>query len=341
MPDVILGEVVNSKSWLKAAQLERVESAYLHALRVAGLLIATLCLIAAIVFAANASWRLFVKTDIQPEATAVDTNSIALAIAAERDESKSSTSANDSISVAHDVFKKNVWPKYYDIYKTAHQKHLNSADTLISSDDLMAALSYDLATYRQAMASSDEAEVMESYYAQRILRMINSKSYQDVALKHVAEVIAAPAVQTRLTQYKGASKSEQRCTTTPRSERVYQTCGYYYVYDCSYTRTVQDRRCEAVFPESVLTPVAAFEQADRLFAEEWMSDEDMKSDVAADIRAERMETRSKIAPNLQMALAIIGGFFIVMFFFLLVAIERHLRPAKPNAQVETKTENND
>lgn len=103
------------------------------------------------------------------------------------------------------------------------------------------------------------------------------------------------------------------------------SCGYYYVYDCSFTRTVQDRRCEAVFPETVMTPAAAFERADAVFASNWLADEALKRNDAAETSSKRQLLRDGIGPRLHLAVLVIGGFFTVMFFFLLVAIERHLR----------------
>lgn len=311
---------MKKKPWLNAARLERVETAYLQALRVAGLLIATLCLIAALFFAGDAAWRFFVKTDVAPEPTAVDSAILAQQVAAPpSNDSNNSGGEADPFKTAHDAFKKEFWPKYYAIYHRAYQQNRNTADTLISSDDMLAVLGYDLDQYRAAFEN-------DSFNATSVKRMVNDKAYQEAALTHVSQVMTASPVQARLNAYKTATKSEQRCTTTPRTERVYRTCGYYYVYDCSYTRTVQDRRCEAVFPETVLTPAAAFERADAVFASAWIGDEEAKQSEADSKRAERELTRMGIGPRIQMALMIIGGFFTVMFFFLLVAIERHLRP---------------
>ncbi|WP_297801085.1 hypothetical protein [uncultured Brevundimonas sp.] len=315
------------KSWFKAERLERVEIAYLHALRVGGLLIATLCLIAALFFAGNAAWRLFINTEVAPDATSVDTAQLAQLVASPpASGSDSSASSTDPIKAAHDKFKKDFWPKYYAIYERAYQQNRNTADSKVSSDDMLAVLGYDFDTYKASQAS-------DSYGALVVDRMVEDANYQATALKHVGEIMAAAPVQARLNSYKVATKSEQRCTTTPRTQRVNQVCGYYYVYDCSYTRTVQDRRCEAVFPESVMTPAAAFERADATFADAWLADEGAKAATAADETSRRQAQRAQIGPNLQLALIIIGGFFTVMFFFLLVAIERHLRARKAAAVV--------
>lgn len=318
---------MRNKSWLKSGRLERVEAAYLQALRVAGLLIATLCLIAALFFAGNALWRLTVSTDVKPEQTAVNTANIAQKVVNTEDASTAvSSGSTDTARQVHDAFKKDVWPKYYAIYDSAFQNNRNRADSKVSSDDMMAQMGYDLDTYKQAYDAEGE------FGSERIIRMVTDPSYQSAALKHVTEVMGSNAVKAKLNSYKAATKSEQKCSSTPRSVYVSRICGnYYYSYECGSTQTVYDRQCEAVFPDSIITPAIAFARADVLFAIDWLSDEETKAAIANAEREERMLTRAGIGPNLQLALVIIAGFFVVMFFFLLVAIERHLRPHKAEA----------
>ncbi len=300
----------------------------MQALRIAGLVIATLCLVSAIGFTANAAWRLAVRTDVRAEPTTVDSAAIAQQIVAQSNPNDKSENDQNSDPVERDynLFKKNFWPKYYAIYRNSHSENSNKSDAVISSQDLMDQLGYTQDFYRQTLENKDFGEA--ALYAERIKRMVSDTAYQTAALKHVAEAMKAPILKPKMEAYKTATKSEQRCTTTPRTERITQQCGYYYVYDCSYNRTVEDRRCEAVFPESVLTPVMAFAQADMIFAERWLGDEAAKIEAANIERTKRQTTRAAIGPNLQLALMIISGFFVVMFFFLLVAIERHLRPKK-------------
>lgn len=326
-----MGNILKRKNWLSTDRLERIETAYLQALRIAGLLVATLCLLGALFFAGDALWRFAVKTEVTPEATAVDTAELARQVATQPT-SQGGADENDYVKKAHDTFKKDVWPKYYAIYKRAFEQYPNAADKLISSDDMMAALNYDLDTYRAATEDSDPAGEAEA-----VRRMVTNGAYQQAALAHVTEIMSAAPVVAKLNSYKTATKSEQRCTTTPRTEYVPRVCGYYYVYDCSYTRTVRDRRCEAVFPDSVMTPAAVFERADAVFASNWLGDEAMKQMAAEEESTKRQLLRDGIGPRMQLALMIIGGFFTVMFFFLLVAIERHLRPKKPVAEKTAET----
>ena len=308
------------KKWFSGDRLDRIETAYLQALRIAGLVVATLCLLGALFFVGDALWRVAVKTDVDPEPTAVDVAELARLVAAPASETDHDAGNQDLVQKTHDAFKRDVWPKYYAIYKKAAEQYPNASDAIISSDNMMAGLGYDLDTYRSVLDADANGHADET-----VRRMISDATYQQAAIDHVSRIMAAQPIAAKLGAYKSATKSEERCTTTPRTEHVQRVCGYYYVYDCSFTRTVQDRRCEAVFPETVMTPAAAFERADAVFASSWLADEALKRNDAAETSSKRQLLRDGIGPRLHLALLIIGGFFTVMFFFLLVAIERHLR----------------
>lgn len=306
------------KKWLNSGRLDRIETSYLLALRIAGLVVATVCLIAALYFTGDALWRLAVPTNVKTEPTAVDTARMVSALAAPPKAQSANSDVPAAVKQAHDTFTKNVWPRYYAIYRTAFNAHKKPEDRLTPSNELMEALGYNLDIYSKAL----EAEGPE---ADRIVRLVNDAAYQEMAITKVKEVMTSPRVTQLLNQYKAAEKSEKRCVTTPRTQVVPATCGYYYVYDCSYTRTVNIERCESVYPDGIVSPVQAFERADRIFADTYFEDEAAKAGKAAAERSERLEIRSKISPLLKLALSILASFFVVMFFFLIIAIERHLR----------------
>lgn len=317
-------------------RLEKIEAAYLLALRVAGLVAASLCLLAALFFAGDALWRFAVPTKVSPEPTSVNTEALARMVSAAPEATATTSSKSDPYKAAHDVFKRDVWPKYYGIYAKAAQTYRNDQAPVVSSDKMMDSLGYDLASYREA---SEEGDGLAP-----VVRLVNDATYQQTALHHVGEIFNSPAVKARLNAFTRAAKSREVCTTTPVTQTVRQVCGYYYVYDCSYTRTVQQRRCENHFPENVLSPAAAFEKADLVFAMEWADDETRKANIAQAKSDDRQALRDGIGPRFQMALVILAGFLVVMFFFLLIAIERHLRPAKPaqaEPSIKTDTPNAD
>jgi len=305
------------KNILTRDRLDRVEISYLLALRIAGLLVATLCLAAALFFAGDAIWRLAVSARVKAEPTVVDAALLANRLAAPP-KREAGDGAPDAARATHDRFVQSVWPRYYAHYKTAFDKYRKADDRLVPSKELMESLGYGLDDYVRALDGEGAA-------GERILRLVSDSAYQSAAIARVGEVMSSARLAQLLAQYRTAEKSERRCVTTPQTRVVQRTCGYYYVYDCSYTRTVNVERCEAVYPDGVVSPIQAFERADGLFAEAYFADEAAKRRAADRKLSERLETRAKIGPLLRLSFVILGGFFIVMFLFLVIAIERHLR----------------
>lgn len=305
------------KKLLTRDRLDRVEISYLLALRIAGLLIATLCLAAALFFAGDAIWRLAVSTQVKAEPTVVDAAVLSNRLATPP-KPENADDVPDAARAAHDRFARSVWPRYYAHYKTAFDKYRKTDDELAPSKELMDGLGYSLDDYLLALDGEHSA-------GDRVLRFVNDSGYQTAAIAKVGEVMASPRVVQLLAQYRTAEKSERRCITTPETRTIPRTCGYYYVYDCSFTRTVDVERCEAVYPDGVVSPIQAFERADWLFSDAYFTDEAAKRHAADQKLAERLETRAKIGPLLRLSFVILGGFFAVMFLFLIIAIERHLR----------------
>jgi hypothetical protein len=307
--------------WLNMARLDRVESIYLLILRVAGLVIATLCLIAALFFLADGLWRLGVSTRIAPEPTVVNSSDIARAMqTAPATTGSADPAIPEAVRATHTAFARNFWPKYYAVYKSAFDRYKKADDELIGSQDLMNNLGYSLNNY-YAVSYDPDTSPNET----GVVRLVEDADYQALALLRVTEAMGARTTVALLTQFKAATKSEQRCVTTPQTQVIPQTCGYYYVYDCSITRQINVERCEAVYPDGIVSPIQAFERADRTFSTLFLQDEANKRETAETKIAKREETRAKIGPNLRLALTILMGFLAVMFFFLIVAIERHLR----------------
>ncbi|RYG75345.1 MAG: hypothetical protein EON59_18325 [Alphaproteobacteria bacterium] len=134
-----------------------------------------------------------------------------------------------------------------------------------------------------------------------------------------------------LQEYKAAEKTAQSCSTQYERRTVWDSystaCSdwFYQPYGCNVTRSVPVQRCVAAYPEGIVSPTVAFGRADDAFRTIWAQRADQNAQVAQDERLSRQITRSQIGPRLMLALRIIGGFLIVMFFFLLIAVERHLR----------------
>lgn len=309
-------------------RLDRVESIYLSILRTGVLAVATLCLLAAAWFAFDGLWRLAVPSEVKTDPTVVSAAEITAALRATEpaDRSNAGPEIPDWVRAAHESFSKDVFPGYYAIYKRAFDANRKPDDKLETPSQLMEGLGYDLASY----AAGESVAVK---------RFVEDEDYQRQALEAVGAAMNSPQALALFRAYKAAEKSEQRCVTVDQVRRVNQVCGYYYVYDCSYTQRVPVQRCEAVYPNGIVSPIQAFERADLAFAEAWSRTTNRNRATADHKRSERMATRALIGPRLILALQIAGAFLVVMFFFLVVAIERHLRGAvQARAQSVTDTE---
>lgn len=303
-------------------RLDQVERIYLLALRIGVLAIATICLLCAAYFSIDAIWRMFVSTDVPVEATVVEPSEVSGAMrqfAEARDTEAESDGPQipADIRQRHEAFMRDAFAPYYQVYAHAAEQYNKDEDDTLTAEDLADRLGYSLEIY-----AAGESPIARAF--------VEEPEFQRQLLAGVTAAIAEPATVTLLSQYRDAERVQQ-CTTRNVRQTVRQTCGYYYVYDCSYTRTVPQQQCQMVYPDGIVSPLAAFTQADQAFGELWAEQTIRHEGEAARIRAERHATRSQIGPKLMLALKIVGGFLVVMFFFLLVAVERHLRQLSKEA----------
>lgn len=307
---------------LKAVRLDRVEAVYLVILRIAVLAVATLCLLAATFFILDGSWRFGIRTDVRAEPTVVDPSEVAAAMRnlPAAPESDGANPISAGVRAAHAAFAKDVFPAYYAVYKAAFDRYHKAEDTLESPQALMAGLGYSLEDYAGGQSLGTKL-------------FVENSDYQQQAQAAVTAAMAAPETQRLLSAYKAAEKSEQQCTTTQTTRRINQICGYYYRYDCSYTQTVPVRRCEAVYPDGIVSPAQAFDRADGAFESLWRARAEANATRATLESAKRHDAKAQIAPKFFLAIQVLGAFLVVMFFFLMIAMERHLRRlASENAQ---------
>jgi hypothetical protein len=143
-----------------------------------------------------------------------------------------------------------------------------------------------------------------------------------------AASVSKPALD-RLRAYKAAKK--QRLTRTINDTREERYCSYYgfYIDQCiTYdTRTVPFKRTvtEMRLPEGVISHIdllAAYQ--DRYFS--MLNDRrNANSAVAERQRSEILADNQDGSARLWTALQLVGGFVVLMLLFLLIALERHQR----------------
>jgi hypothetical protein len=168
----------------------------------------------------------------------------------------------------------------------------------------------------------------------------------------MAEAAALPRTQQRLRAYQRAQRvrvcrNVQRMRTTRRpSWDSYSTAcqNWYYDMGCAVTREVQtpytERVCEMRFPEGTQSHIQIFRAFQNRYYELLNQ---RRSENAARAQSERLSILHGINEgrlDLMTSLYVIGGFLVLMFFFLLIAIERHQRQGRipDNSQRAVETE---
>lgn len=303
------------------------ETTYLRALRVAVLALASLALVATIYLVGDAVWRLAVPTDLEVVPTVVQPSDVTSAIQLQQTntptgEATAAPTISPQVRAAHASFVRNGFAPYYALYRQAATSYRKPEDEVLTADGLMRELGYDLESY----ASGESVAAAN---------MVDRPEYRRQAIAAMTGVMRDSRSVALLTAYRAAQRSEQECTTRTRTRTVRQTCGYYYAYDCSYTVPVQERNCRAVYPSGIVSPLELFRRADSTFAEVWnsRSGENAASGLASQER--RQAVRDEWAPRLVLAAQAFGTFLAIMFVFLLIAIERHLRTAATSLQARS------
>lgn len=304
------------RQWARKVRLDRIESVYLKILRVAGLAVATVCLAAALFFSLDAIWRLAVSTDVQEEATVIAPDLLLqrLQTSIPPQTAPTDDGVPASVRTAHERFMQGPFAQYHQTYRSVAERYNKEEDELLDPQMLAAALGYDLESY----AAFDDATA---------LLFITDAGYQTQIAEAISAAMASPATTSVLEEYRAAEKTEQRCTTRSERRQVTESCydWYYGSYSCTRTRNVPVERCVPAYPEGIVSPLMAFGRADGAFRDLWREESDANAQAANLERMEREATRSQIGPKLLLSLQILAGFLIVMFFFLIIAIERHLR----------------
>lgn len=135
--------------------------------------------------------------------------------------------------------------------------------------------------------------------------------------------------QDRLKKYKTAQR--KRVETQVNKTREERYCSYYgyYISQCiSYdTRTVPYTETEVrmELPKGVMEPADLFGQYQKNYIETLNSRRDENATNAKNERDSILAGNIAGHENVMLAIQIIGGFLGLMFFFLLIAIERHQR----------------
>lgn len=302
---------------------DRAEAVYLRVLRFTILVIATLLILYTLYLALSGLYGITRSPSSVREAVAnVTANEI---VDAEEVLPKDAPGAKGPVvDPAQQKFYADFVARYYKLFRTKFEPFRQPEDKTLSRDEFDDYFVQSGARLRAVTAgevnfASDSADL-------------------EALLATMMAATADPKGQQRLQRYKAArkvrveSKVQKTRTETRDGWDVYSTsCPYWYESPrgCPVQRTVDVPYTETVvsmeFPEGTQSHAQIFRaMQDRFYA----LLQQKRRDNADDADARRMRIAAgnvRGAESLATALRIFAGFLALMFFFLLIAIERHQR----------------
>lgn len=303
--------------------LDRIESVYLKVLRAVVLLVATLLLLWALGWAALSVVRILRSPDSVVEASSTVTSSDLLAGGAERS-MLPTTSSEPRNTAEQRNFYGGFVQRYHRLYKARFEPNLRQDDKRLNQgefDDLTIDSSGRLRAIRNGELdfATDRAD-LETY------------------LPVVTEAAEAPETASRLAKYRTAKKQRvvsqvQRTRTETRRgwDSSSMDCSNWYVdpIGCATTRQIETPYTERVtstrYPDGISSPNQVLKSyQDRYFS--LLADRRRESAAKADAERDGISFGQVQGwTGLSQSVLVAGGFLALMFFFLLIAIERHQR----------------
>lgn len=304
--------------------LDRVERVYLKVLRAAILIIATGLLLYAAWLGVWSLWKMAQSPDSvveQPAVVAAD--ELTDAEMPVRAEAQSRSTDGPKVDPAQQRYYSDFVKRYFALYSSKFEPYRQKDDKQLSRDQ-----------FDDAFVKSNERLQAA---AKGDLNFAADRTDLETLLAVMTEAAGKPQTQQRLQQYKAAKKVSvarkvQRTRTETREgwDRYgYDCIGWYENGGCPTVRTVQVPYTETVrtseFPEGTQTHSQIF----RAFQDRFFS---LLHERRDSNHAEAQRKRDEISlgnllgkMSLWTTLQILAGFVVLMFFFLLIAIERHQR----------------
>ncbi|MEN2787564.1 hypothetical protein ACFOKI_02910 [Sphingomonas qilianensis] len=304
--------------------LDRIEFLYLRVLRAMLLVGATVLLICALVWAATSVTRILRSPDSVAERPSVVS-------ANELQESglKMSSSASSNAALNKDFREQrsnydSFLRRYYSLYRTRYQPNLRTDDKTLAIgefDDLTINSSARLASIRKGELDFAVDKKDLDTFLPVIVTASSSKSTDDRLSKYRLATKKPVATQVQRT------RTETRRGWDPYSENC--PAWYESPIGCAVNRQVVVPYSETVkvmrYPDGIASPNEILKSyQDRYFgllAERRRTNADKASSERQDIVAGQATGWG----GLSQSVMIVGAFLVLMFFFLLVAIERHQR----------------
>lgn len=305
------------------ALLDRMERLYLTLLRGAVLVVATLLLIWAAWLAASSTYRIARSTDSVTEKPV----SVAASDIEPMDKGDAAKSAVDGpavVSPDQQKFYQQYVGRYYNLYRTKFESFRRAEDKRLTRDE------FDDNFVQSTKRMEQMALAPESF--------TQDKADLEALYATMQAAVDRPAVKAKLIKYKQAQRKavvrqvRRTRTETRRGWDSYSTsCSNWYEspVGCAVNRQVSVPYTQTVrttaLPDGVVSHTRIFRSMqDRYF--ELLTER--RSAAADDAAAEREAiAMGNIADwaGINVLIWVLGSFVVLMFFFVLIAIERHQR----------------
>lgn len=305
-----------------ASALERLEAAYLRILRAAILLLATLLMIAAVGLAGYSLYKMSRSSDsVQEEPAVVAASEI---VDAKQPAAPMPSTEKAQVSPLYRNFYDRFIARYHRVFRNKFEPFRQREDKQLSVTEF--GDNYIQTTQR--LQAIDKGE----------LNFEADKADLESLLTVMTQAAELPVTQQRLKRYMNASKAQvcesvnrTRLVTESGWDRYSSNCPGWYEepIGCPVTRSVEkpytERQCKMEFPPNTQSHAEIF----RAFQDEYLgllkTRRQANADAAAQERADIEAGKTAGAASLFTSLQILGGFLVLMFVFLLIAIERHQR----------------
>lgn len=317
-----IGEAPSARVRLSTI-FDRAENIYLRVLRVTILILATLLILYTAYLVFSGLYRIGQSPDsVRTEVANVVANEI---VDAEEITIESRESAGEPVANASQrKFYADYVARYYKLFRTRFEPFRQPTDKILTRDE------FDDNFVQSAARLQSVAEGMTDF----------AKDSADLEslLATMSAAAAEPKTGERLKRYRSAKKVPvKREVTKTRTEyrsgwNVYSTnCeGWYYSpVGCAERRAVQVPYTDTVtvmeFPKGTQSHSQIFRAMQDRYFSLLESRRTQNAEAASDRRFEIVAGQAYGRESLATALQIFAGFIALMFFFLLIAIERHQR----------------
>ena len=311
--------------WKWARALDRAEAVYLRVLRAAVLLVATALVGLAIWLAVSGTFKLSRSPDsvVEEKATVAAADLISGPIGTEPEPSLNEGGEPVPSTATRNAYRVRL-NRYFDIYRNRFEPYRQAEDKQVSRDE------FDdqyLRTAERAMsvAKGDLDEEQDLADLDQLMTIMNEAALDAKTVGLLQKYKAARKVEVRKTIDK--IRTEVRRGWDSNS----MACSDWYLrpYGCPTVRSVAVPYSETVtvkeFPKGTLSHSAIFDAYHRRYLG-LLDERRTQNRIAAESeRQSILDGKIEGGASLWSAVQLAGAFLALMFFFLLIAIERHQR----------------